>query len=360
MIEMLVRRMLMVATIAVLLSLPASALAFTYPGTSTYAPYPVDPGTGGSKAVKPKANPYGLVHPTYVPAGVTPDGSHTTPITPGSKGATATYNLDWTIGTTGKSGCLVCHGDKNLVRIIGGRAVSMYVNSELLKDSAHAKLLCTDCHTDFAFRGQPHVNGQLDENWRTVAKTACKNCHQPEFLEWGKSAHSTAGSVSETSTLGKPNSSAPGKPRPTCGDCHDGHTIPRKDDVAGEAKIHASALAMCGKCHVEAAEEYTDYYHGAAYRRGAPDAPACWQCHNTHAVLPSSDKAASTYADNLTTTCSKCHKAAPSAGYVQYAQLIHARREVFAKNPIFSVVDTATTTIESVFRSVFAVFQKGS
>lgn len=348
----------MVALVAVVLLLPTSALAFTYPGTSTYAPYPPDPGTGGHKMIsKPKTNPFGLVHPTYVPTGVSPDGSYTTPVTPGSKGATATYNLDWTIGTTGKSGCLVCHGDKNLVRLVAGRATSMYVDTEQLKNSAHAKLLCTDCHTDFAVRGTPHVNGQTDVNWRTVVKGSCKNCHQPEFLEWSKSAHSTAGSVGATSTIGKPGSSAPGMPRPMCGDCHEGHSIPRKDDAGGKAKIHASALEMCGKCHVADTASYTDYYHGAAYRRGASDAPACWQCHDTHLIQPSTDKTASTYPDNLPATCSKCHKAAPSSGYVQYAQLVHERHEVFAKNPVFSVVDTATSTIENVFRSVFAAFK---
>ena len=55
--------------------------------------------------------------PTYVPPGVNAKGVYTTPVTPASKNATSTYNLDWTIGVNGKSGCLVCHGDTNLRRV---------------------------------------------------------------------------------------------------------------------------------------------------------------------------------------------------------------------------------------------------
>ena len=352
-----VRRALMIAALTAALVLPTSAYAaFQYPEAPPYTP-----NLGASKGsvqatTVPEHNTFGLIAPTYVPPGVSANGVYTTPITPGSKGTTATYNLDWTIGMAGKSGCMVCHGDKNLVRVIGGQVVSMYVDTALLAGSAHAKLLCTDCHVDFAYK-VPHTTTQISDSWRAVAKASCKNCHQPEFLEWAKSSHSTAGSANSTSALGAPDSSAPGKPRPACGDCHGGHTIPAKNDAAGRAAVHASALTMCGGCHTQFAANYDDYYHGAAYQRGATDAPACWQCHNTHLILSSSNRLASTNPDKLVGTCSQCHKGA-GAGYVQYAQLIHARQQVLQKNPIMSVVDTATTAIERAFQSVLSVFNK--
>jgi hypothetical protein len=345
----------MIAMLVVVLSLPTLAFAgFYYPPPPPAPPEVVTPST----APQPQSNAksFGLVAPTYVPQGVSENGVYTTPITPGSKGTTATYNLDWTIGTAGKSGCMVCHGDKNLVRVVGGQVVSMYVDTAQLTTSAHAQLLCTDCHVDFAYK-TPHPTTQLSDSWRSVAKTACKNCHQPEFLEWAKSSHSVAGSSNSTSALGRPGSSAPGKPRPMCGDCHGGHAIPAKTDSAGLAAVHASALTMCGGCHTQFAANYDDYYHGAAYQRGAPDAPACWQCHNTHLILPSTDNLASTSQDNLVGTCSQCHKGA-SPGYVQYAQLIHAHQTVLQKNPLMSVVDTATAAIERAFQSVLSVFHK--
>ena len=360
---MSVRRTLIVALLVALVALPGLAYAvFQYPDATPYTPdfhQKITP-----RVTPPPAHQFGLVSPTYIPPGVSANGVYTTPITPGSKGTTTTYNLDWTIGTAGKSGCMVCHGDKNLQRIIGGIAVSMYVDTQALQNSAHAQLLCTDCHLDFAYK-VPHASGQApSENWRTVAKSACKGCHQQEFLDWAKSAHSLSvsgaiggvGSV-DANALGRAGSSAPGQPRPLCGDCHDGHTIPNKNDAAGEAAVHASGIAMCGKCHKETAANYNDYYHGAAYRRGAPDAPACWQCHNTHLVLPSSDKLSATYPDTLVATCSQCHRNA-GPGYVQYGQLVHQKQAVLQKNPIYSVVDTATTAIENMFRSFMSAFRK--
>ncbi len=192
--------------------------------------------------------------------------------------------------------------------------------------SAHAQTLCTDCHVDFAYK-TPHPNTVASDEWKILAKSACKNCHRDKFLEWANSAHSTAGSPSPTgtadvtTTVGAPDSSAPGKPRPLCGDCHGGHAIPSKTDTAAAEVIHGSALEMCGQCHTKAASTYADYYHGAAYRRGAEDAPACWQCHNTHLILPSANRLSWTNQDNLVTTCGQCHKGTLNDQYTDYARL---------------------------------------
>jgi hypothetical protein len=356
---MSVRRTLRVVLLAVVfMLLPGLAYAAVqYPGTSTYSKYPPSANSVSTATVQhPKSNPFGLVTPTHVPPGVNENGVYTTPVTPASKGATAKYNLDWTIGTAGKSGCMVCHGDLNLRRIVAGQAVSMYVSTVVLQKSAHAKLLCTDCHVDFAYK-VPHTSSQAGESWRTIAKTSCKNCHQPEYLEWARSGHSTAGNANSTTAVGRPTSSAPGMPRPVCGDCHIGHMVPAKDDAGARAAVHASASTICGSCHKRDSANYDDYYHGAAYKRGAPDAPACWRCHNTHLVLPSADRLSSTNQGNLVATCSQCHKQA-STGYVQYAQLIHAHQEVLRQNPIMSVVDTATTAIHGMFESVLSAFGK--
>jgi hypothetical protein len=354
---MSVRRTLLVALLAAVVALPSVAYAaFQYPEAPP-APPRAPVGKSASQTPVPEHNAFGLVSPSYVPPGVSANGVYTTPVPRGSKGTTATYNLDWTIGIAGKSGCLVCHGDRNLVRLVEGQAVSVFVDMEGLQKSAHAILLCTDCHIDFAYK-TPHATTLAGENWRNVAKASCKNCHQPEFLEWAKSYHSTGGVGGSAAVVGRAGSSAPGKPLPLCGDCHQGHLIPAKNDSAGRAAVHASAMTMCGGCHTQASANYEDYYHGSAYKLGAPDAPACWQCHNTHLVLPSSDRQSPTYQDNLVSTCAQCHKDA-GPGYVQYAQMIHSRTVLFKKNPIVSAVGTATTAIENAFRSVLTAFRLG-
>lgn len=306
-------------------------------------------------------NPFGLSSPTYVPPGVNSSGVYMTPETSASKAATATYNLDWTIGTTGKSGCLVCHGDKNLYTVVNGQRVSLYVNTLVLETSAHAKLLCTDCHVDFAYK-TPHPTAAQGDEWRLIAKSSCKNCHRADYLDWAKSSHSTAGTPGATTTVGAVNSSAPGKPRPLCGDCHGGHDIPTKTDTTAQAVIHSSGYEMCGQCHVLAASSYDDYYHGAAYRRGAQDAPACWQCHNTHLILPSSNRDSWTYSDKLPATCGQCHKSVnESATFIQYAQLVHRKDATLANNPIVAIANSAKQAIGNALYQVTHMFgNKGS
>jgi 5-methylcytosine-specific restriction endonuclease McrA len=355
---MFVRYILATLSLAAALALPGSAFAaFQYPDAPVYTPNP-GLSQGASQApATPEHDSFGLVAPTYVPPGVNENGVYTTPASPGTKGLSAAYDLDWTIGSVGKSGCLVCHGNRNLVRIVGGHVVSMYVDTLVLQKSAHAKILCTDCHVDFTYKS-PHPNAADGQTWRAVAKSSCKNCHRAEFQEWARSYHSTGGSARSTSTVGVPGSSAPGKPKPVCGDCHQGHSIPAKNDAAGQEAVRASAVAMCGECHAEASADYGDYYHGAAYQRGAPDAPACWQCHDTHLVLPSSDRESKTNPDNLVKTCSQCHANA-GQGYVGYAQMVHSQETLYRRNPIVSAVDTATAAIQNAFRGVLSVFGAG-
>ena len=371
---MRVRTAAVIALLAACLALPASAWAFDYPSApepSGQAPTPAQAEAAKKAAqaaasqLQEKQNPFGLTAPTYVPPGVNAAGVYTTPLPPGAKEPSATYNLDWTIGVAGKSGCLVCHGDRNLVRIVNGQLTSLYVDSAVIEASAHAQTLCTDCHVDFAYK-TPHPNTVASDEWRVLAKSSCKNCHRDKFLEWANSAHSTAGSPSPTgtadvtTTVGAPDSSAPGKPRPLCGDCHGGHAIPSMTDTAAVEALHGTALEMCGDCHVERASNYEDYYHGAAYRRGATDAPACWQCHNTHLILPSNNRLSWTNEDNLPTTCGQCHLGNVNDTYTDYAALVHRQAATLNENPVMAVANSARQAISNVFYQVGQVFRGGS
>ena len=273
------------------------------------------------------------------------------------KASKQTYDLDWTLPTAGKSGCTVCHGDPNLVRIKDGKTVSLFVDSTVIQNSAHANVPCTSCHVDFAFKTPHDAIVKSGNEWRAVAKLSCKNCHKDAFTSFTAGAHSPAGQPGATSTVGAADSSAPGKPRPLCGDCHGGHAIPSKEDAEGRAALHASALTMCGGCHAQTAINYADYYHGAAYRQGATDAPACWQCHETHQVLPAKDRRSSVSETNLPETCGVCHKGADE-GYLDYAKLIHRSDDVRSENPLHSIINTARDAIRSVFTSVKSAFTR--
>ena len=271
--------------------------------------------------------------------------------------ATRSYDLDWTLPTAGKSGCTVCHADKNLVRIKDGVTVNLYVDSLVLKNSAHRNVPCTGCHVDFAYKTPHDTVVRRGSAWRKIAKLACKNCHKAEFSDFANGAHSPSARPGEdSSTVGAADSSAPGKPRPLCGDCHGGHAIPSKEDSAGIEALRASGLVMCGKCHVATAATYADYYHGSAYRQGAKDAPACWQCHDTHLILASKNRRSTVNKVNLYETCTRCHKDA-TEGYFDYAQLIHSKQRIVDANPVMFAVNSARRAVFSAFQTIVTLFK---
>lgn len=290
--------------------------------------------------------------------------------TSNSKTETRTYDLDFTLPTAGKSGCTVCHGDPNLVKS-GDTTSSIFVNEETLAGSAHKETVCTGCHIDFAYK-TPHQNVQNGSDWQTTAKNACKNCHEPEFTEVNTGAHSPAGKPGQTPEQLAAEREAQGKPPevPVCGDCHGSHEIPylaverhqEEGDATktaaaqeGQAQIHSSGAEMCGGCHVEQSDTYADYYHGAAYRRGAPDAPACWDCHGAHQMLPADNRQSPVHPSQLTETCGRCHDDVDE-NYVEYAQLVHRKDDVKAEFPIYDWWASARTAVEGAFQAIASWF----
>lgn len=269
-----------------------------------------------------------------------------------SRAATGTYNLDFTLPTAGKSGCEVCHSDQNLVRIVEGRTKSMFVDVEVLRQSAHAKLACTQCHIDFAYK-TPHAKGKEVSAWRETAKLSCKNtgCHTNAYDLVNEGAHAATYRKAVNAGTAKSN-----YPPPLCGDCHGGHDIAvLKDNPSAKAALHSRGMEMCGKCHPEQTGNYADYYHGAAYQKGAQDSPACWQCHNSHDVYPSSDRRSPTYVDNLPQTCGRCHGSV-NEQYTDYAKFIHGRQQVLDENPAWVFIGNVKQTIEGAITHVRSWF----
>ena len=117
---MTVRQAFVVALLAAALVLSATAFASTATvspsTTATYtAPTPAVPSTATASPPKPAK-----------------------PVKPTPK---MTYDLTWTLPAAGKSGCTVCHSDPDLVKVVAGQTVSLYVNTELLDLSAQTACL---------------------------------------------------------------------------------------------------------------------------------------------------------------------------------------------------------------------------
>ncbi|HHY85791.1 MAG TPA: hypothetical protein GYA07_09735 [Verrucomicrobia bacterium] len=84
-----------------------------------------------------------------------------------------------------------------------------------------------------------------------------------------------------------------------CVDCHEGIT----------ELVHENDLppANCSSCHEDEAKQYAASIHGVSHTLGASGAAACWDCHGTHDILPSSDARSPTFKLNLPQTCARCH-----------------------------------------------------
>ena len=223
---------------------------------------------------------------------------------------TQPYALDFTLPTLGKSGCMVCHGDRNLIRIKGDQYVSYYVSDAVIDVSAHGPGPKT-ARGRAVHRLPPRlrVDGAAQErrDWQQTAQAGVPRCHTLEDDAFGKGAHAVNNKPGQVDP--KADAEAAVRRLPRCAR----HQAARRQAGQGGA-AHGRAAQVCGRCHQKEWDSYADYYHGAAYTRGAPDAPACWDCHGAHEILPSSDRRSPTNADNLVETCGgeragrKCHE----------------------------------------------------
>jgi len=249
------------------------------------------------------------------------------------------YDVDFTLPTAAKAGCMVCHEDEDLTRVRDGRVISYFVDPDRFSQSAHGLIQCTGCHLDFAFSA-PHE--QLGTDWSSVAKSACGNCHREQAIAVGRGAHRL-----EVTPTAAPAEEA--EPRPLCGDCHGSHEIEfLTDDPQGRAALHARGWEICGRCHQDYWDSYNDYYHGAAYKRGATDAPACWDCHGFHEILPAEDRNSMVNERRLVETCATCHPDANEA-YVDYARFIHGREEISEQIFLSRMMQWMRETIGGLF-----------
>ena len=216
-------------------------------------------------------------------------------------------------------GCLACHGSETLVKTAGGSPKSFQVTGVM--DSAHQDITCQECHIDYQYEDAPAPT----KLWNINAGIACSRCkdHKEANTAYQPSIHAAE--------INKGNYKSA-----TCASCHGGHYIQRLDTEAAQSLLHASAYRVCARCHRKEYASYDDYYHGAAYKRGAPDAPACWQCHESHKVLPASDPESSVYPKNLGATCGQegCHRRSDEDFAAAAGQLIHQKPTAVEQNPL--------------------------
>jgi hypothetical protein len=222
-------------------------------------------------------------------------------------------------------GCLICHADMKLKDDKVLKA--LYFSPDTIKKSAHYEVGCAGCHSNYTEKptdSHELISEAGTEDFIKIARASCVKCkdHNKQVKEMSVSAHT-----------GEPTLEAL-TDQPTCLDCHTFHDeMNMKKDKAWAAERHMDAINRCGKCHKSTYANYSDYYHGRAYKMGMEAAPACWDCHGNHSIMYAQEKGSLVTGDNLVKTCRKCHKTGDKA-FAAYAPLVHQHDKLFMKNPL--------------------------
>jgi len=198
------------------------------------------------------------------------------------------------------------------------------INTDKYGKSVHSTMQCTDCHVDIKDAKAPH------EKPAKAAKVDCVQCHE-QLWDQAKKDNLTKekarlGVVADNieaykkSFHARPNKEDPTKVYATCNDCHDVHTF----DVAPKgttrrAESKKENPKMCGSCHEDQLEEYTESVHGKEMlEKSNVKAAVCSDCHTSHAVANTS---ANPTKLAITANCGTCHE----DNYQSYKQTYHGQ-----------------------------------
>ncbi len=194
--------------------------------------------------------------------------------------------------------CLRCHSNTQL-KSKDGR--SMYVKQAEVLSSRHAKIACSQCHSD--------VNASRVRACETITKKVdCSKCHEEVGQQYQRSRHGQLFAAND------PNA-------PTCRECHGTHGILGKRNP-DSVTFPTNVPNLCGKCHREGEkaalrytgqqheiiQHYSESIHGKGLlKSGLTVTATCTNCHTAHRELPKSDPESTVNPKNLPATCGACH-----------------------------------------------------
>ena len=212
--------------------------------------------------------------------------------------------------------CMRCHANEHLKRARDG--ASLYVPAAELENSRHAKVACSQCHSE--------VNASHVRPCETITRQVdCSSCHEHDEIT-RQYVSSTHGQL-----LAKNDPNAP-----TCKECHGNHGVLGKRDPQSPT-FATNVPKLCARCHREGQkaavrytgrqhdiiEHYTESIHGKGLlKSGLTVTATCTSCHTAHRVLPRSDPESSVNSNNVPATCGQCHHGIEE----QFENSIHAKR----------------------------------
>lgn len=263
--------------------------------------------------------------------------------------------------------CLTCHARHGITKVFeDNTSVAAYVNAGGFRASVHGTLDCSDCHTEFSGESHPKRRFRNSEQYKIKSALACKRCHTNERLR-GKSIHAAVlddkkESVPHTCTNCHGAHEITAVSRKTftseeqhCLKCHgqhftaglkDGDTLSLHVDLSAlQASVHKklscsdchfgfshaqhpqrnfrtkrdfsiASSESCRRCHFDKYTKSMEGIHYTKLNQGNLHAPACTDCHGTHAI--------SRFGKDRTRIAQRCGSCHPRTFDV-YAQSVHGK-----------------------------------
>ena len=217
--------------------------------------------------------------------------------------------------------CMRCHNDVNL-KARDGR--TMFVNAPEIADSRHAKIACSQCHSEVQVS---HVRP-----CETIThKVDCSKCHDAIGDDYTRSIHGQLTAKNDPVA-------------PHCKDCHGTHGILGKTDPKS-ATFPTNIPNLCSRCHAEGKkaalrytgaqhniiQNYTESIHGKGLLdSGLTVTATCTSCHTAHRILPAKDPDSTVNPKNVPSTCGKCHNGIEA----QFVKSVHSPNVTTSGKPL--------------------------
>ena len=196
--------------------------------------------------------------------------------------------------------CMRCHANAAIKASRDAR--SLTVNAPELAHSRHAKVACSQCHSE--------VTASRVRPCETIThKVDCTACHAQVGQDFQGGIHGKL--------LARLDGNAP-----TCLDCHGTHGVLGRQDPQS-ATFPTNVPDLCARCHREGQKaavrytgtehdiikRYTESIHGKGLlQSGLTVTATCTSCHTPHRMLPESDADSTVNPANIATTCGICHQ----------------------------------------------------